>query len=418
MDIKKQKQAWHRRYRYHIIAGAAIIALVICAVITLLGPHRSRIDSNLIEIGEVTNADFLEYIDVEGVVHPFRTVKVNSLEAGFVDRIIAEEGAILEEGDTILTLQNPELLRTIIDEEDEYRRQRRLLREQEIENSQKSLNLQQQILDVNYEMSQLDNKLKIAREEYEMGMKSKAEIELAENEYAYHKKKSALQKQNLAHDSTATILRNEMLRGDLERVATKRDRAYSRKENLIVRAPISGQLSYLSVSVGEQVQTGSCIGEIKALNNFKIRASLNEYYVDRIASGLPGTISWQNEQFPLKVSRVVPEIKDRSFDVDLLFTGDCPANLRVGKSYRVQIELGQPEKTVILPGGDFYNATNGKWVYKLVDGGNRAVKTKIVLGRKNPNQHEVISGLKPGDKVIINGYDLFNNSDEIILNNL
>ena len=415
MDIQKKKQAFYWQYRYYIIAGLCIAAIITYSVITLMGPKRARIESKLIEIALVTEEDFMEFVDVEGIVRPSTTVKINALESGFVERVVAEDGAILNEGDTILILKNPELMRTITDEEDEYSRQQRLLKEQDIEISKNNLTFRQQCLDVDFEINQIEDKLRIAREEFEMGMKSKAEFELAEREYEYHKNKAELQQRSLNYDSTTTELRRELLAGDLERVRTKRDRALARKENLIVKAPMSGQLSYLAVSLGEQVQPGSNLGEIKALNNFKIYAALNEYYVDRISSGLPGSISTQGDVFPLRVSRVIPEIKNRNFDVDLIFTGNRPESLRMGKSYRVQIELGQPEQAIVIPAGDFYGTTNGKWIYKVTDDGNHAIKTNIVIGRKNPTQYEVVSGLKPGDRVIINGYELFDNKEEVTL---
>ena len=415
MDIKKKKQAGYWQYRYYIIAGLCIAAIITYAVIALIGPKRARIDSKLTETALVTEGDFMEYVDVEGIVRPSTTVKINALESGFIERVVAEEGSILNEGDTILILKNPELMRTIADEEDEYGRQQRLLKEQNIEINKNNLTFRQQSLDVDFEINQIEDKLRIAREEFEMGMKSKAEFELAEREYEYHKNKAELQQQSLIYDSTTTELRRELLEGDLERVRTRRDRALARNENLIVRAPMSGQLSYLAVSVGEQVQPGSNLGEIKALNNFKIYAAINEYYVDRISSGLPGSISTQGDVFPLRVSRVVPEIKNRNFDVDLIFTGNRPESLRMGKSYRVQRELGQPEQAVVIPAGDFYGTTNGKWIYKVTDDGNRAIKTNIVIGRKNPAQYEVVSGLKSGDRVIISGYEFFDNKEEVIL---
>lgn len=132
-------------------------------------------------------------------------------------------------------------------------------------------------------------------------------------------------------------------------------------------------------------------------------------------SGLPGNINYQDESYPLRVSRVVPEIKDRNFEADLIFTGERPANARIGKSYRVQIELGQPENTVVIPHGDFYNVTNGKWIYLLNEDGTKAVKREIEVGRQNPRQYEVISGLSPGDRVIISGYDKLKDMEEIIL---
>lgn len=128
--------------------------------------------------------------------------------------------------------------------------------------------------------------------------------------------------QGLSHDSAMTALRREMLQEDMRRAQTKRDRAVGRKDDLIVRAPVAGQLSFLTVTPGQQVQSGVSIGELKVLTDYKVHVSVNEYYVDRIMSGLPGNINYQDESYPLRVSRVVPEIKDRNFDADLIFTGE------------------------------------------------------------------------------------------------
>lgn len=415
MDIKLKKKPWYWRYRYHLLAGAAVAALLIYGIVLALNSGTPRIDRDTLTIVPVKEDRFLEYVDVEGIVQPILTVKVNALESGFVDHIVAEDGAMLEAGDTILVLKNPDLMRIIHDEEDEWRHQQRQYREQEIEMQQKSITLQQQALDANYEMNNLDNKRRIAREEFEMGMKSKAEMDLAESEYDYRRKKTTLQLKSLSHDSAVTAIRRELLAGDMDRAQTKRDRAACRSEDLIVRAPVSGQLSFLTVTPGQQVQSGMSIGELKVLSDYKLHVSLNEYYVERIVPGLPAKVTVKSVSYPLKVSRVVPEIKERSFESDLVFTGDRPSSLRVGKSFRAQIELGMPETAVVIQRGDFFSATNGKWIYKVNPDGSKAIKTDIELGRQNPQQFEVISGLSPGDQVIVSGYDKLNDTDVIII---
>lgn len=415
MDIQLKKKPWYFRYRYYLFTGMTITGLIIYAFILALGPKRLRIDAESLTIATVEDGNFMEYVEVEGIVHPIMTIKVNAQESGFVDSILAEEGSMLDAGDTILVLKNPELMRTIEDEQDEWERQQRLYREQEIEMQQKSLTLQQQVLDAKYEMSALDNKLRIAQEEYDMGMKSKAEIEMAESEYEYHHSKTDLQMQNLRHDSVATLLRRELLKDDIKRASTKRERAVSRKNGLYVLAPISGQLSYLNATLGQQFQAGSSVCELKILSDYKIHVTLNEFYIDRITSGLPANIILQQQRFPLKVSRVVPEIKDRNFQADLIFVGEKPSSVRVGKSFRVQIELGQPESAIVVPRGDFYGKTNGKWIYKLTPDRTQAIKAEISVGRQNPRQYEILSGLSNGDKVIISGYDILGDIDEIIL---
>lgn len=415
MDIQLKKRHWAIRYKYYIATGAIILAFAIYTIIISLGPKRMRVNMEGVTIAEVIDGDFLDYVDAEGIVQPILTVKVNALETGFVEKIFVEEGAMLEEGDTILALNNPELIRTIADEKEQWEREQRLYREQEIEMRQKTINLRQQALDSRYEMKNLDNKLRIAREEYQMGMKSKAEIDMAEDEYSYHKEKNRLQMQNLQHDSTATIIRRELLQRDIESAMKKQQRALDRAAALIVKAPIAGQLSYLNVTPGQQVSAGASIGEIKMLSEYKVRLTLNEYYIDRIAPGLPANIVLQNERYPLRVSRVVPEVKDRGFEVDLVFTGDKPNSLRLGKSFRIQIELGQPEQALVIPRGSFYSTSGGHWIYKLSADGSKAIKVPITIGRQNPKQYEIISGIAAGDKVITSSYDSFNGTEEIIL---
>jgi len=186
-------------------------------------------------------------------------------------------------------------------------------------------------------------------------------------------------------------------------------------DNLVVRATAEGQLSFLNVTPGQRVGPSENIGEIKVLDNFKINTQLSEYYIDKLTVGLPASVTYQGSKFQLRVSKVVPEVKDRQFRVDLVFTNDQPDNLRIGKSYRVQIELGQPETAMVMPRGDFFQHSGGQWIYKLNSEGNKAVRTPISIGRQNPVQYEIISGLEPGDRVVVNGYASFGEVDELII---
>lgn len=415
MDIILEPKPWYVKYRYYIATGVVFLAFVVYVITLIISPRQLSIEAEEYKIVEVKNGHFMEYIDVEGVTLPILTLQINAMESGFVSRIVAEEGTVLNEGDTILVLTNPELLRSIEDERDAWQNSQRNYREQEIEMEQKSITLRQQALDASHQMSILDKSLKQSREEYRMGIKSKAELEVAEEEYEYQRQKTQLQMQGLRHDSVATRLRREMVIANREAESKKLIRANSRTSGLVVRAPISGQLSYLAVTPGQQVSTGMSIGQIKDLSQYKIHTSLNEYYIDRISTGLPAKINYQETTFPLSISRVVPEVKDRSFKVDLIFSGQKPSNIRLGKSYRVQIELGKPERAIIIPRGDFYQHTSGKWIYRLSADGKKATKVEIEVGRQNPQQYEIVNGLKDGDKVIVSGYDKFDDIEELLI---
>ena len=415
MDIKLKKKPWYIRYRYYLLAGGAFAIFLIYVISLSLGPRKLRVESDNIQIAEVRNGKFLEYVDVEGLVQPILTIKVNTREAGSVERIVTEEGSMMKKGDTILVLTNPDLLREIEDQRDEWENQRYSYKEREIEMEQKSLTLKQQALQTQYEMSRLQKSFGLEKEEYKMGIKSKAQLEVSEDEYNYNLKKTALQMESLKHDSAMTVVRKDLLRNELERGQKKFLRSMDRLEGLIVRAPIAGQLSYVNATPGQQVSSNSNIAEIKVLDQFKIHTQLSEYYIDRITTGLPATVNYQGKKYPLKITKVVPEVKDRMFDVDLVFTGEMPENVRVGKSFRVQIELGQPEDALVMPRGNFYQATGGQWIYKVNTSKDKAVRVPLTIGRQNPQQYEITEGLQDGDLVIVTGYDTFGEAEELIL---
>ena len=384
-------------------------------ILSVSGGRKQRIDEEKITIAEVTEAHFLDYVDAEGIVQPILTIRLNTLEGGIVKEIVAEEGAMLQRDDLILALQNPDLERVIEEQQEEWEKQRILYQEKKVEMEQKSILLQQQALQARYELRRLEKDLYLGEEEYRMGVKSKAQLDMQREEFDYRTQNIALQLEGLKQDSTATLLRRELMDRELERAGKSAAHARSRMDNLVVRATAEGQLSFLNVTPGQRVGPSENIGEIKVLDNFKINTQLSEYYIDRLTVGLPASVTYQGSKFPLRVSKVVPEVKDRQFQVDLVFTNDQPDNLRIGKSYRVQIELGQPETAMVMPRGDFFQHSGGQWIYKLNSEGNKAVRTPISIGRQNPVQYEIISGLEPGDRVVVNGYASFGEVDELII---
>ena len=415
MDIKLEKKPWYIRYRYHIIVGSLLIIGLIYVIVLASGPSRLRISSDEIMIEEVRNDDFMEFVDVEGVVHPILTIVVNSREAGNVDRIVGEEGSLLKKGDTILSLTNPNLLREIEDQQDEWEKQRISYQEKALEMEQKSLTLKQQTLEAEYELEKIRKSFSLEKEEYAMGIRSKAQLEVSEDEFRYKTESTRLKLKSLQSDSAMTIIRKELLLNDFNREEKKLLRSRQRMEDLVVRSPLDGQLSFVKVTPGQQVTAGENIAEVKVMDQFKINTSISEYYIDRVTSGLPATITYQGKRYPLKVSKVIPEVKDRLFEVDLVFTGEMPENVRLGKSYRVQIELGQPEKTIVIPRGNFYQQTGGQWIYKVNADKTKAVKVPLTIGRQNPRQYEVTDGLQPGEFVIISGYDKFGGAEVLEL---
>lgn len=415
MDKRLPKKSFFQKYKYYFLVGAVFLAFMIYVAVSVSGGRKLRVDTKKIVIAEVAEAPFLDYVDAEGIVQPILTIKLNALETGMVKQVVAEEGTMLKKGDVIMVLQNPDLERVIEEQQDEWEKQRILYEEKKLEMEQKTILLKQQTLQARYELNRLRKDYALGKDEFNMGVKSKAQLDVQREEFAYKTKRTALQLEGLKQDSIANRLRYKIMDSDLQRVRKSTSHARGRLDNLVVRAPIDGQLSYLNVTLGQRVGQSENIGEIKVMDNFKIHTQLSEYYIDRVSVGLPASVTYQGAKFSLRVSKVVPEVKDRQFDVDFVFTGEKPDNVRIGKSFRVQVELGQPETAVVIPRGDFFQTTGGQWIYKLNKSGNKAVKTPISVGRQNPVQYEIMSGLQAGDRVVTTGYANFGEAEELVI---
>ncbi len=415
MDKRLPRKSFVQKYKFYLLAGAAFLAFMVYVLVSVSGGRKLRIDNEKIIVADVEEAPFLDYVDAEGIVQPIQTIKLNVLESGTVQEVVAEEGAMLRKGDVILILQNPELERIIEEQQAEWEKQRILYEEKKLEMEQKTILLKQQALQARYELKRLQKDFALGEEEFRMGVKSKAQLDVQREEYNYKTNSTTLQLEGLWQDSAATHLRRTLMDNDLERVRKTTSHARGRMDNLVVRAPMDGQLSFLNVTLGQRVGQSESIGEIKVMDNFKIHTRLSEYYIDRVAVGLPASVTYQGKKYALRVSKVVPEVKERQFDVDFVFTGEMPDNVRIGKSFRVQVELGQPETAIVIPRGDFFQTTGGQWIYKLNKSGDRAVKTPIGVGRQNPVQYEIVSGLQAGDRVVVNGYANFGDVEELVI---
>ena len=403
MDIKLPPKKWYVKYRIHMIAGLLGVALIILLVKVSTGPRVIRVSSESVQTGMVTLGDFSEYINAEGTLQPIQTLKIYTREGGYVERIVAQDGAMVHKGDTILVLSDPDLERTIQDARNQWRKQDRSFRTQIIEMQQRDISLQRSIMQTQYELSRLEKQHALDQEEYKMGFKSKAQLEVADDEYNYKLKSTQLEIESRRQDSVLNAIRREAMQDELEDARRQLARSEARLKDLVITAPADGQLSGMSLEPGLRVGAGSAIGDVKRMDAFRMKLSINEYYIDKVDVGCPATITYEKKTYPMEVSGTVPEIKSGSFDIYLVFTDSIPDNARIGKSYQARIELGGQAQSVILPKGNFYNYTHGQWVFRLNEQGTRAVRVPVSIGRQNPRQYEVLEGLNPGDVIITTG---------------
>ena len=411
MDIKLPKKPWYVKYRLHLLGGAVLLALIGYATSLQLRPKtlRTSIDAN--QIAQVCDGDFLEYVDVNGLVCPVTSVRVTASEGGTVERICCQNGDLLRRGDTILVLSNPKVLEEIASERRNYEHNQMQHRRQLIEMQQKSITLRQQALAADFELRKMAKNFELEQEEARMGVKSQAQLEVAREEYDYNRRRTQLTIESLRHDSVLNIVGRQLIEQEMSMEAQKLENSLARREALVVLAPTDGQIAGLGAVVGGQVSAGELLGEIGVLTDYKVTARLNEYYIDRIQDGQPATATYKGRSLALQVSRITPQVQDHTFAVELtgnLLSKDKSGTLlRPGLTLRLKIELGQSERRLIVPRGNFYAQTGGQWVMLVDESGRRAHRVPIRLGRQNAEHYEVLDGLHAGDRVLVSGYDRF-----------
>ena len=394
----------------YLIGGAMLIALIVYALVLQLGPRTLKVEIDDSQIAMAVEGEFLEYIDVNGVVCPATSMRVNAKEGGTVEQICCHNGDFLKRGDTILILSNPKVLEEMAAERQSYDLQQMQHRQQLIEMQQKSITLRSQALQADFELKKMEQDYELAKEEAQMGVKSQAQLRVAKDEYDYNRRRTLLNIESLHQDSVLNVINRQLIQQQMAMEAQKLGNSNRRREALIILAPTDGQISNLNAVIGGQVSAGEQVGEIGVLTDYKVTARLNEYYIDRIQTGLPATATLKGRKLSFEVSRITPQVQEHSFAIEL--RGDC-ANLRLGQSLHLQIELGTPEQRLIIPRGNFYAQTSGQWIMKVDETGHSARRVPIKLGRQNTERYEVIEGLHAGDHVLVSGYESFGDAEVV-----
>ncbi|MBQ6049497.1 MAG: efflux RND transporter periplasmic adaptor subunit [Bacteroidaceae bacterium] len=416
MDIQLPKRPWYIKYRFYLIGGTVLVALIVYAVILQLGPRTLQVEIVDEQIAEVTEGEFLEYIDVNGMVVPSTSMRVNAAESGTVERICCHNGDVLKRGDTILVLSNPKVLEEMAVEQQNYDLQQMQHRQQLVEMQQKSITLRSQALQANFELKKMEQNFELAEEEARMGVKSQAQLKMAKDEYDYDRQRTLLNIESLHQDSVLNVIGRQLIKQQMAMEAQKLGNSNRRRDALVILAPTDGQIGNLNATIGAQVSIGEQVGEIGVLTDYKITARLNEYYIDRVQTGLAATAVLKGHRYAFEVSHTTPQVQDHSFAVELKAkpshnSTSSTQNFSIGQTLRLQIELGKPERRIIIPRGSFYSQTGGQWIMRVEGNGHQARRVPIKLGRQNVEHYEVISGLNAGDRVIINGYENFGDAE-------
>ena len=416
MDIQLEKKKGIQKKHIPYLIGGSVILLLLTWVV--FGNHAStmRIDGKSINIADVSYGEFNDYIRLNGQVQPIQIVQISPEEGGIVREKVVEEGVHVNKGDVILRLSNSNLDLQILNAESEVAEKQNMLRNTQVTMQQDKLNneTEKASLDIDTrqkartyrQYSRLYDEKLIRREEY---MKAQEDWELSQ-------KKHELITERLKQDSLYRYIQMDQMEDNLQNMRQNVALIRERKDKLEVRATISGELGLLDVELGQNISAGQMVGQINDLSDYKVEAHVDEHYIDRVTNGLPATFERQDKKFGLKVRKVYPEVREGRFRTDFVFVGDRPDNIRSGQTYYIDLQLGEPTQSVLVPKGTFFQVTGGNWIFVVDKDGKKAYRRNIRIGRQNPQYYEVVEGLEKGEQVIISGYESFRDNEVLILN--
>ena len=415
MDRPIEKKTWTTKRILGIVGILGLGVLIYMAYKSSSGKSKLNVDTERLMISEVTKGPFKEFIPINGVVMPITTIYIDAQEGGRVEERYVEDGAVVKKGQAILKLSNTDLELSLANQDTavfDVLTQMQNTKNNSEQNTIRQLN----------QMADVVNALEEAKRVYELNKKlfeQKAigaqDLKSSENLYNYQVRRKILTDQILQQDSTSTKTQLSQMQESYSRMQNALGLMRRKVGDLIVRAPVDGQLTSLDAEFGQTKQQGNRLGQIDVLSGFKVRADIDEHYISRIFIGLEGDFTFAGKQYFLVIKKVYTQVTNGRFQVDMEFKGEVPKGIRRGQTLQIGLALGDEEVVTLIPKGGFFQTTGGNWIFKVNEAGNLAYKQDITLGRQNPNHYVVLSGLNPGDKVVTNSYETYGKMEELVL---
>lgn len=414
MDIKIERKQGplSSPRRVALLSGGLLLLGLILWLLLRPGERTRLVEGRHLSVGQVERGEFKDYIRLSGQVQPATSLYISAIEGGVVEERLVEEGAMVEAGEVIVRLSNPNLSLSILDSEAQLAEKQNFLRNTRITMEQDRLSLARELLQVELEVGRKRRRAEQYRTLYAEELCAQEDYLAAEEDYKLALGNAQLIRQRQRQDSLYRGIQVEQMEESLENMRRNLAMVRQRADNLSIKAPISGQLGLLQVEVGQMIGTGSLVGQIHQQGTYKITAEIDEIYIDRVYAGQSASCQRGDERYQLILGKVYPEVRDKKFKADFTFVATPPDQLRSGQSYTIHLELGNATPgAVLLPRGAFYSDTGGRWVYVLSPDHRRAQRRSITIGRQNPRYYEVLSGLEPGEEVITSSYEGYDQAE-------
>lgn len=412
--VIEQKKGLKKKHIPYVIGGAFVLLFIGWLI---FGNHSStlRVEKDKITIEDIKKGTFNDYIRIMGNVEPIMFIQLSALEGGRVVEKVVEEGAMVQKGDIIVKLENPNLSMEILKSEADLAYQENELRNTLLSMEKEKLSIRQERLQSELTVTRNKRKYEQNKKLYEEDLIAKEDYLTAKEDYETSVENNKMLIERQSQDSMYREIQVENMGESLNNMRRNLKLVRERYENLNVKAPISGQLGTLSIEIGQSVSSGMEIGKINVLDNYKVVAQIDEHYIDRVRKDLDASLERQGTNFDMKVKKVYPDVKGGQFKTDLCFLKEMPENIRTGQTYHINLQLGQSDESILIPRGAFYQSTGGQWIFVLSPDGSEAYRRTIKIGKQNPQYYQVLEGLEPGEKVITSGYEMYGDNERLVL---
>ena len=413
MDRTLPKKRWNSK-RITLVAGiAGILLLIFASYYFTSGNSRLNVEAERITISEVKEDAFREFIPINGTVLPITSIFLDASVGGRVEEKFVEDGAHLKKGDPIMRLSNTDLELSLVGQETNVYNNLTQMQIAQTSAQQASIATRNQMAEVENALKEAERVYKLNSYLYEKKAIGSQEYEKAVNDYNYQKERLTLTRENVTQDSIRSKQSLEQSQQVYGSTMSALELMRQKVGDLILRAPVDGQLTSFDAEIGQNKTPGERLGQIDVLTGFKVRADIDEHYISRIYPDLEGEFTFAGKSYRLVIKKVYTQVTNGRFQVDMEFVNDVPEGIRRGQTLQIRLALSDETKAVLLAKGGFYQQTGGNWVFKVSEDGNTAYRVDVQLGRQNPDFYEVISGLQPGDKVVTSSYETYDRVQEL-----
>lgn len=415
MDRVIEKTTW-QKYRQPASWGLAVLFAAMALWFFMPDAGRAlKVQNDRIVVSTVSVGEFDDYIPVRGQVTPLKTVFLDAIEGGRVEAIYVEDGAFVKAGDLIIDLSNTQLQLGVIAREAEVTEQLNNLRNTELSLEQNRLGHKRNLVDINYHIIRLSREIERLAPLVEKDLVDDGTLERLKDEHDWYVAKREITLESQATDERMQKLQMEQLRTAGAQLERNLEVASRNMQALNVRAPVDGKLTAFDLEVGQALSRGVNIGQIDDPEAFKVKANIDEFYLSRVDLEQTATMSVDGKDFNLMVRKIYPQVKNGTFEVDLVFVENEPDSIRRGQTLQLNLQLGSPSDSLLIPNGAFYQDTGGNWVFVVTVDGARAVKRNVRLGRRNLKFIEVLDGLEPGEQIVTSPYTNYLDMDRLEL---